>query len=99
MLLILYIGRNTFGRYTLKRNPNSLLLPLFFDRLLKTKWAVIEWVVAVIVGVVLFAVALPFVLVLLLMMVLTTITVSLLGRILKANIWKDDKPPSMVVDK
>ena len=99
LVLIVYFGSDRFGRYAVKRNPNSVLLPLFFGRLLKTKWKIVEWVVAVIVAAVLFGVGLPFAVVLLLMMGLTTITVSLLGRLLKANIWKDDKSPSMVVDK
>jgi hypothetical protein len=97
VVLIVSFGHDTFGQYTLKRNPNSLLLPLFFERLLKTKWRVIEFVVIVIWMIVLYPVGLPFGVVLLLVMVLFPITVSLLGRILKANIWKDDKSPSMIV--
>jgi len=98
VLAIISIGRDKFGRYTLKRSPNSLFLPLFFERLLKTKWKVIEFgcIVVLMGGVYSPGGNVPFGVVLLLALVLVPVTVSLLGRILKANIWKDDKPPSMV---
>jgi hypothetical protein len=98
VLSVIYsIGRDTFDPYLLKRSPNSLLLPLIFSRLLKTIWKVIVFVFIVIWMGVLGFVGVPFGIDFLLCFVLVPITVSLLARILKANIWKDDKPPSVVV--
>jgi hypothetical protein len=95
-IVIISIGRNVLGRYTLNRNPDSVWLPLFFDRLLKTRWKVIEWVSAILWAVALFLVGLPAGFVLLLLPFVTVLTVSFTGRMLGTNIWNDDKPPSIV---
>lgn len=95
--IIIRVRRDKIGGWALRHNPNSLFLPLIFDYLLKRKWKVILFVVIVgwVIG--LTEAGVPFGVAILLYFFLVPITVSLLGRMVKANIWKDDKPPSVVV--